>query len=429
MRRQGADDLGQYRDRVANDERALHDLIAELTVGETYFFREPAQFQLIRHLVLPDIRARWGSGHVLRAWSAGCSTGEEAYSLAITFFEEGFAGRAYLLATDISEPASARARRGVYSDWSLRGAGAAAALPYLRKQSGHWIINEEIRQIVTFEYHNLAQDGYPALAAGIWGMDLILCRNVLIYFNPELVQVVARRLFAALADGGWLITASTDPPLAGSVPFEKVVTGEGVLYRRGCGQSTDSTAAGHDLARLPLSPRERVPEGRVRASAPPSANASAEGPVRASAPPSAEASEDAATAARHVRELANQDVAEAERVCAEATARYPLSTELHYLRSVLLLHLGQERESARAARRALFLDRSLAMAQFTLGLTLRRLGDPEGARRGYRNARDLCARRPPDEVVPLSDGITSDRLAHAAEIELGLIDATPGAVR
>jgi chemotaxis protein methyltransferase CheR len=122
-------------------------------------------------------------------------------------------------------------------------------------------------------------------------------------------------------------------------------------------------------------------------------------------------------------------VAEAERVCTEATARYPLSAELHYLRSVLLLNLGRERESAGAARRALFLDRSLAIAQFTLGLTLRRLGDRVGARRGYRNARDLCAARPADEVVPLSDGITSDRLAHAAEIEIGLIDAAPGGPR
>jgi chemotaxis protein methyltransferase CheR len=451
MRRLGADDLRQYRDQITSDERALHDLIAELTVGETYFFREPAHFQLIRRRMLPEIEARWGRGHVLRAWSAGCSSGEEAYSLAITLVEEGFAGRAYLLATDISEPASARARRGVYSEWSLRGAGAAAALPYLRKHDDHWIINDEIRQLVTFKYHNLAQDDYPALVMGIWGMDLILCRNVLIYFDPELVRVVAQRLFAALADGGWLITASTDPPLAGAVPFEKVVTGEGVFYRRGSAQplspwervpegrvraaappvAAASSSGVTAAAPQPLSPWERVPEGRVRAAAPPDPVASegpSDGRVRAAAPPSAVTSS-ADAAAGHVRELANRDVAEAERVCAAATARHPLSAELHYLRSVLLLNLGRERESAREARRALFLDRSLAIVQFTLALTLRRLGDRVGARRGYRNARDLCARRPGDEVVPLSDGITADRLAQAAEIEIGLLDAMPGGAR
>jgi len=429
MRRLGAGDLAQYRDRIATDERALHGLIAELTVGETYFFREPAQFQWIRRTVLPEIQARRGAGHVLRAWSAGCSSGEEAYSLAITLIEEGFAGRAYLLATDVSEPASAKARRGVYSDWSLRGAGAAVALPYLRKSGDHWVIDDEIRRLVTFEYHNLAQDDYPALATGIWGMDLILCRNVLIYFNPETVRAVARRLFASLAAGGWLITASTDPPLADAVPFEKVMTDEGVLYRRGW--PTDSAAVG--CTGVPVD----AGSARDRASAPTSAPApvpplpTAPAPEAAPIPPEGEGSPvpQETAAARHVRALANQDVAEAERVCNEATAHHPLSAELHYLRSVLLLNLGRMPESVLAARRALFLDRSLAIAQFTLGLTLRRLGDPAGARRGYRNARDLCAARPAGEVVPLSDGITADRLAHAAEIEIGLIDAMPEGLR
>ena len=93
----------EYLERLGPDPdpHALDDLIAELTVGETYFFREPDQFGFLRDTVLPEVRGRRGHGHILRAWSAGCASGEEAYSLAIVFREELPAGRAHLLATDL----------------------------------------------------------------------------------------------------------------------------------------------------------------------------------------------------------------------------------------------------------------------------------------------------------------------------------------
>ncbi|HMC67082.1 MAG TPA: CheR family methyltransferase, partial [Gemmataceae bacterium] len=127
-------DVDQYRALVATSQEALDDLIVDVTVGETYFFREPAQFQFIRREVLPDIRRRRGSEHVIRVWSAACASGEEAYSLAIVFLEEGLAERFHLLATDISRAALAKARLATYREWSLRGEGASIARPYLRRR-------------------------------------------------------------------------------------------------------------------------------------------------------------------------------------------------------------------------------------------------------------------------------------------------------
>jgi chemotaxis protein methyltransferase CheR len=126
----------------------------------------------------------------------------------------------------------------------------------------------------------------------------------------------------------------------------------------------------------------------------------------------------------HVRALANLDTGQGEQACAEATARHPLSAELHYLHAVLLLDRGQPEEAIRAARRVLYLDRSLAMAHFTLGMLLQGAGDRTGARRAYRNAHDLCSSRPPDEIVPLSDGERAGRLAEAAAAQLAILDAT-----
>ena len=250
MARTGLDDdvLG-YRRLLETDDGALDDLLAELTVGETYFFREPSQFQFIRHTVLPEIRQRRGRDHVLRAWSAGCASGEEAYSLAILLLEEGLAGQCRLLATDLSRATLVKARRGIYGAWSLRGEGALAARPYLHGHGNHYVVDEVVRRLVTFDQLNMALDFDPACATGVRGMDLILCRNVLIYFDHKTVRTVARRLYESLAEGGWLITASTDPPLAGEAPFEIVATDHGVFYRSGASSPA-----------RPISPESARPE-------------------------------------------------------------------------------------------------------------------------------------------------------------------------
>jgi chemotaxis protein methyltransferase CheR len=126
----------------------------------------------------------------------------------------------------------------------------------------------------------------------------------------------------------------------------------------------------------------------------------------------------AEAAALRVRAMANLEPAEAERACAEAIERHPLSCELHYLRAVLLHGLGRDTDAARAARRVLYLDRSLAIVHFLLGSILRRRGDRAGAWRSFRNARDLCAAMPDAEVVPLSDGEPAVRLAEAAALQM-----------
>jgi chemotaxis protein methyltransferase CheR len=453
MARAGIVDPAQYARRIATDAAALDDLIVELTVGETYFFREPAQFEFLRATALPEIRARRGEGHVIHAWSAACASGEEAYSLAIVLQEEGLAGRSRLLATDISRAALEKAQRASFGPWSLRGEGAAIARPYLIPGDvGRFTVAEAVRRLVTFEYLNLALDLYPSLATGTRGIDVILCRNVLIYFDRETVGAVARRLFASLAEGGWLLTASSDPPLGHEAPFETVVTDRGVYYRRGLSAAAPPPANWATAsAILPVVPPPAAAPVPAPASPPPAPVASsrqgpAPEPARAGA---AEADAEAVLAAARddlargdydravertrgqgtavaaallVRALANLDLDAAERACAEAAARHPLASELHYLRAVLLLGLGREAEAAEAARRAIYLDRSLAIAHFTLGSILQRRGDRAGARRAYRNACDLCAARPADEVVPLTDGELAGRLAAAAQAQMTRLD-------
>jgi chemotaxis protein methyltransferase CheR len=428
MSRAGVNDPTDYGALVVRDARALDDLVVELTVGETYFFRDAEQFEFIRRTVVPDLWRRLGPGHTVRAWSCGCASGEEAYSLAIVLREEGLADRCYLLGTDISRAALARCYGATYGNWSLRGPGAAAAKPYLMKQGNGFVVTERIRRAVTFEYLNLARDVYPSFAGGTWGMDLILCRNVLIYFDAQTVRGVARGLFESLAPGGWLLTAASDPPLGGEAPFEVVVTDVGVFYRRPdvtvqppapspepLALSTEYSGLGTQYSALPASP---PPEEQAH-------DAYARGDYARAADLAASLTPGLPAALLHVRALANLETSRAERACAAAAERHPLAAELHHLHAVLLLELGRDEEAARAARRVTYLDRTLAVGHFTLGAILVRRGDRAGARRCYRNARDLSAARPAEEPLALSDGMPAGRLAEAASAQLAALDATP----
>ena len=460
----GVTDLERYRALLARDQRTLDDLAIELTVGETYFFREPGHWELLRRVVLPDVLRRRGPKHPLRMWSAGCSTGEEAYTLAILLEDERLAARPYILGTDISRAALKTARKATYRAWSFRATDDALVErcfrrepdPQFGRRAERFQLNSRFKQAVDFEYLNLALNAYPSLETGTWGMDCIICRNALIYFDRKTIQHVAQHLRRCLAEGGWLMLGPSDPAVSEYAELEPVVTEWGVLYRRVPSPQFRITAFELEKtapveptpAPTPMEPIEPTPIEKpapaeeealaaVGVSEPTSGNqvpaaldvlaeasaALAAGDYQQAVELVREIPDDAAARALHVRALAALDVGTAERVCAAAVKHNALAAELHHLHSMLLVGLGRLDEAAQAARRVVYLDSSLAIGYFTLGSILRRTGDPTGARRAYRNARDLCAGLPPEEVAPLSDGEPAGWLANVAAIELGLLNS------
>lgn len=438
MGRAGLSDRVRYRQRLESDTALFDDLVVELMVGETYFFRHAEQMELIRGLVLPDMVRRKPPREPIRVWSAGCASGEEAYSLAILFDREQLLPRLELLASDISQQALAKARQAVYGKWSLRETDSAAALPYLVPQGSKFTLRAAIRERVVFRRLNLALDSYP-VANGTKGQDLILCRNVLIYFDRKTVASVARRLFDALSPGGWLITAPADPILTEDAPFDVVMTGAGLFYRRGPfppdsqsdvetwghGSELESVGPSFTETAIDVAPPSSAEHARADATRDVLAEARAALERRdymLAVRLARESPDDPAACAVHARALGAIDPRQAASCCTQFAARHPLAAELHYLRAVLLLELGQVGDALLAAERAAYLDRSLALVHFTLGSIRQRQGDLAAARRDYRNARDLCARRPRDEIVPLSDGECCGRLARAAEDRLAALE-------
>jgi chemotaxis protein methyltransferase CheR len=433
-------DASEFARLLEFDVQALDDLIVELTVGETYFFREPAQFEFIRSHIVPEILQRRGSRHTVHIWSAACASGEEPYSLAILCHREGLVQQCSIRATDISSEALGKAEQATYRDWSLRARDRISADEYLHREGEFYRLDEQIRRMVHFEFLNLALDVYPSFATGTKELDLILCRNVLIYFDPDTIRAVARRLFDSLSVGGWLITASGDPSLVDYAAFDPVVTDHGVFYRRPV-----ETLPTIPLPR-PTTPKAVTKPAAVSKAAPIKSNALPKGSTRnetlalteqlkeaehalsrgeyqLAADLSKERFDDPVACVVHLKALANIDTKRAVGFCGKLTERHSLVPEVHYLHAVLLLELNLDVEAVQAAERALFLDRSLAVAHLLLGSILRRRGALKSAQRAFRNARKLCKERPVDERLPLADDQTAGQLAEAAGIQLAAIEA------
>jgi len=422
MSRAHATCIEAFRKLVMSEPLALDEVIRELAVGETYFFRELGHFEFVRRTVLPDVVRRMGVSHVLRAWSAGCSTGEEPYSLAMLFDEEKIASRTSVLGTDISRRALEIARSGAYRPWSLRGEGAELSRRYLRFDGARWHVPPRIRARVDFRLLNLVIDAYTSTASGVWEMDLVFCRNVWIYFADETIAFVAQKLAESLRDGGYLVAGPSDPLLGRYASLETIVRTEGVFYRRKLPARVAMPARKSEPLAPPPEPR---PEQRseVRSVEPAdvvaaASSAFARGDYREAASLTGDATLGVDGRLAHVRALSNVEPAEAERACAKAVHSFPLSVELRYLHASLLFGLGRDAGAEQAVRRALFLDRSLIVGHALLGAILKRRGESEASRRSFRNAYRICATLPPDASVPLTDGETVAMLGHAVASEL-----------
>lgn len=219
----------------------IRRLASHLTTGETYFFREPKTLDEMRQQALTDLifRRQRSGNRMLRVWSAGCCTGEEAYTLAIMLFRLLPAIHTWhveILGTDINEGYLDRARAGVYREWSFRNAPKWLKRDFFRNiGEGEYEIVPAVRSMVRFGTLNLATDAYPSMLTNTTAMDIILCRNVLIYFDLALTEAVLRRFKACLAPDGWLVTGPAEAAVIMDTGiFTPVHGGDALLFRNCC---------------------------------------------------------------------------------------------------------------------------------------------------------------------------------------------------
>jgi len=448
----GFDDLDKYLQSLMGaplSRPRLETLARALTIGETYFLRDPRSYQVLEQEVLAELVAqRRQNDRSLRIWSAGCSSGEEPYTLAILLsraIPDLDSWDISLVATDINPAALERGRHGIYSKWSFRNAPAWLMEYFTRRPDGRYQIVPRIKCMVRFEYLNLAQDVADAVpVAGTDDVDIIFCRNVMLYFEPAQIERTMLRFHDALHTGGWLFVGPTevDPSLLTGFTCRRhdgaFVLGKGVpdttpaaplpqpdlapaRHSTPAAQPAKLAAAATGAPPAPGEPPAAAPEGPTGGTAVDAAFGEAQACYRAGK------YRDAAACVRHALETGPQpvdilvlgaralanigDFIEARELCEHAIAADRLSAQGHYLYSIILEHLGEFEAAAAALKNVLFIDHDHLLAYFALGNLARQSGDAAETERNFANALRLLERRDPCETIPESEGLTAGGLA------------------
>jgi chemotaxis protein methyltransferase CheR len=389
-------------------------LASHLTVGETYFFRDSESMRALAGTVLPELIASGRRRPVprLRIWSAGCCTGEEVYSIAM-LLDQALPDLAEwnisITGTDINPDFLRKAEAGIYGEWSFRGVPPGVKERYFtRRTDGRWAIAPHIRGMVNFRFLNLAEDSYPSPRTDTHAIDLILCRNVLMYFSAERIRKVAGNLRNALSEGGWLAVAPIEASQAVFAGFATVNLPGAIFYRK----RGDMPLHGHVAP--PQAPRAPVPDAFE---SPIPAPALAPAPVPANVPldpvPLPVLARERANEGRHREALA---------LCDEWILADKLNAAAHYLRANVLAEQGDAEQARSCLQRAIYLQSDFVLAHFALGNLAHAAGRHAEAARYFANTQELLTQYRDRDVLPESDGLTAAGLA----MSLGTIRASAG---
>jgi chemotaxis protein methyltransferase CheR len=408
LRESGARDVSAYLLLLQNPAERQR-LVDEVTIQETHFFRNPPQVRALRTHVLPElIRYADTHGRRLRIWSAGCSTGEEPYSLAMMLRELLPATAGWdvkVLATDVSQRALEAARSARYGPRAVMLATPEElARFFVPLEDGSHEVRAEVRELVEFRHHNLVTEPVPFPSNE--GIDLVLCRNVTIYFGRETTRDLMVRLHQGLRDGGYLFLGHSETLWQISDDFRLVALGSGdsaaFVYRR-----LDEPATGTATERRAVLPDRRTGDDpkpaerrlRVRRS-----------PAKARPAPAAPPTADALVADARAALARGEYVAAAE-LAERAVGQEPLRAEAFYLRGLAFVDLGDDDTALVELRKAVYLDPQMGFAHFLLAGVLDRLGDRAAACREYAAAADTLGLAPGDATAEELGGRSVRELA------------------
>lgn len=440
-RRAGSETLPYAKGLLARTASAqeIRCLILELTVSETFFLRDAEALGALEVEVLePLLARRRGREQRLSIWSAGCCSGEEPYSLAMILdrllpSQEGW--EIDILGTDLNSESLAKAEAALYSEWSFRGTPEWLKERYFqRTPAGRYQLSERIRTRVRFAQHNLVAESYPRPARGRSGFDLVLCRNVLMYLSPEVIERTAQRFHESLAEEGWLLLSASEASCAGlSPPFEPVHVRGRTFFRKGSATLPAAAPAAERRRSAPPPPRVSPP-----APAPAPQRTSVLQPLALGAAPfdaaqrayargrfrevvdgllgSPQSAKSSAACALLARAHANLGLLrEATEWCTRAVGLDDLSAPYRYLQASIAQEQGDLASAEAALNQALYLDEGFIPAHLSLGNLLRAQGRSEAAHRHYRNAREGLAALAPEAPLREADGLTAGELLEAVE--------------
>jgi len=448
---------------ASNAGRELQVLASLLTVPETYFFRNPDHFRALAERVLPERMSAQSGVRRLRLLSAGCASGEEAHSLAMTLrdrFPDISRWDVTIRGVDINPNIVEKAKRGRYSPWSLRETPVEARQRYFRKDNAEYVLNSTIREMASFEEGNLADDSLALLNGEKF--DVIFCRNVIMYLVPERMERVVQRLTHALLPGGFLFLGHAETLRGLTHDFHLRHTHDTFYYQK-------KEAAAQTCASIPPArPYQEVPWSdatwvdAIRAASERIHNLARDcgrpGPLPAS--PSIGGQRRPAVDLGLASELLRQEkfrealevlrqlgpdstadvdtlllrailltncgeVAVAEAVCAQLLMADDLNAGAHYVMALCREYAGDRRGAMEQDRLAVHLDPLFAIPHLHLGLLSQRSGDLDTGRQELRQAVTLLLREDPSRILLFGGGFSRESLLDFTRAQLRSCGGAP----
>jgi len=457
-------DFSDYRDYfrlLSNDEDEFKELMNLVTINETSFFRFPAQFDALRDKVIPQIldgRAK-DAPKRFRVWSAGCSTGEEPYTISMTLLDSTLEGLGYsseVVGTDVSTQALERARSGIYPARSVGSLQPNVTQRWFEPVKDGYRPVKRVRDLCQFHYHNLIKEPYPLAFMSNW--DIIFCRNVTIYFRLESTKRVINSFYDALNPGGYLFIGHSETLTSISDRFEPVEIGRVFLYRKPLerkGFTFDEIVAKRQAHAT--SPRRRPavvepPSRKARAQARAEAATEAQSGSSASKEQGqAEQSVEQLVAQAHllleranpvealevatralevepdqldaqlVVAFAHADLGNLETAASQALsilAKDPLAAPARYILGVIKADQGDIDGALTEFKRTLYIDRDFVLAHFAMANIHRQRGNTAEATREYENTLRALYSKPDGSWTAFLGGFRPDLLAKSCERSL-----------
>jgi chemotaxis protein methyltransferase CheR len=423
----------------AEGDAELDALIADLTIGETFFFRHRELFDALRQTILPDIIDRNQYSRQLRIWSAGCATGAEPYSVSI-LLKRDLADRlagwdVTILGTDINKEFLARARTGRFEEWAFRSTPEDVKQACFARSGSSWLLAPEYREGVSFQYHNLVTHPFPSLLNNLFAFDLILCRNVTIYFSLDIMRRLIEQFHQSLVEGGWLLVGHAEPNIELFRAFHTVNAPGAVLYRKRSqppgmmgpmpfpvlADRPPASASENRPRWRPLAPVQGLepwPASAVERPAPP--KEPARGPRPMPSPPGARSVDSELEA---IRALADRgEWQEAARHCQNALEKDRLNPVVYFYQALVFEQMGQHVETEHALRRVIYLDRGFVLAHYYLGLLLQKTGQLTQAARSFKNVLQLLTRIDAAHILADGDGLTAGELHRLTQMHLEVLE-------
>lgn len=433
----------------------MRQLASLLTVTETYFFRVPEHFRVLAEVGLPGRRRALNSDRPLRILSAGCASGDEPYSAAITVREQfPESANVVVVGIDLSPAMLAKAAEARYGPWSLRETPADLRERYFRREGGHFILDPKIRRMVTFEERNLGvENGTP------WNLelfDIVFCRNTLMYMLPEAAKLTVARLTRTLVAGGLLFLSHAETLRGLSQDFHLCHTHETFYYQRREGEPSQPAPQKREPARYPVAESDLSWVDSVRLASeqiqnlsrhtgggavPPPASVAPAGHQRAPLRlglaldllrqerfrealeavgnlPAEFAKDPDVLLLRAVLLTNCGDSEAAEAVCRQLLAADDLNASAQYLAALCREHAGDFEGATERDRAAIYLDPAFAMPHLHLGLLAKRSRDWATLRKEMEHAARLLEREDASRILLLGGGFSRQALLEFSRAEL-----------